>query len=296
MASKNDEFPCKLLLFASITLLITAVQAHDADALVNTRLGSIQGVTQVIPNAHGRVKAIHKFLGIPYAMAPIGNLRFAPPQPHRGWKDKVYEATSFRPICMQMIRHYNISIRQAWDGFSEMDNMSEDCLYLNIYTPINASKAAQLYPVLAYIHGGGFFAGTPVQVVSPGEYLPLRGVILVSIQYRLGTFGFFSTGDSTAPGNYGMLDQVEALRWVQENIDSFGGDPRRSLFSGRAREERALTFIFFLHFQKDSFTESSRKVELTCRHLPSKTTRLFLCPQRSLLRNWTALMPKTLIC
>lgn len=235
MAVRDDEVPCKLLVFTFITLLIAAAHAHDPSALISTKLGPIQGVTQLIPNAHGPIKAIHKFLGIPYAAAPIGALRFAPPQPHKGWKkDGVYKATYFKSICMQMIHHYNVSIRQAWDGFSEMDNISEDCLYLNIYTPFNAAKTFPRYPVLAYIHGGGFFAGTPVQIVSPGEYLPLRGVILVSIQYRLGPFGFFSTGDSKAPGNYGMLDQVQALRWIKENIRSFGGDPSRVTLFGES--------------------------------------------------------------
>ena len=235
MAERNGDVTFKLLLLAFIPMLIAAVQADDTELVIKTKLGSIQGVTQVIPNAHGPVKAIHKFLGIPYATAPLGILRFAPPQPHKGWpKSAVYEATSFKSICVQMIHHYNVSIRQAWDGFSEKDNISEDCLYLNIYTPLNASNSSELYPVLAYIHGGGFFAGTPIQVVSPGEYLPLRGIILVSIQYRLGAFGFFSTGDSTSPGNYGMLDQVEALRWIQENIVSFGGDPSRVTLFGES--------------------------------------------------------------
>ena len=234
MESKNDQIPWKLLLFAFITLVIGAAQANDHDALIITKLGSIQGVTQVISNAHGSAKAIHKFLGIPYAIPPIDSLRFAPPRPHKGWGETVYQATSFKCICMQLIHHYNSSIRQAWDGFSEQDNICEDCLYLNIYTPINASKSEQRYPVLAYIHGGGFFAGTPVQVVSPGEYLPLRGVVLVCIQYRLGSFGFFTTGDSTAAGNYGMLDQVEALRWIRENIESFGGDPTRVTLFGES--------------------------------------------------------------
>lgn len=234
MAERDEAVSSKMLFFSLITLIIGTVQAHDHNTLITTELGSIQGLTQVIPNAHEAVNVIHKFLGIPYATPPLGILRFSPPVPHKGWKDTVYEATSFKSICMQMIHHYNMSIRQAWDGFSENDNISEDCLYLNIYTPANASKSSQLYPVLAYIHGGGFFAGTPIQVVSPGEYLPLRGVILVSIQYRLGPFGFFSTGDMAAPGNYGMLDQVEALRWINKNIKKFGGDPERVTLFGES--------------------------------------------------------------
>lgn len=240
MASRKQA-PPKMLLFLIITSNICASRALNTTVEVTTKLGTLQGLTQVIPNAHGSINTIHKFLGIPYAAPPTGDLRFAPPQPHKGWKrDGIYKATRFKSICMQQIIHYNISIRQAWEGFSETEeNISEDCLYLNIYTPAEngskqQNKSQQLYPVLAYIHGGGFFAGTPIRDVSPGEYLPLRGIILVSIQYRLGAFGFFSTGDSTAPGNYGMLDQVEALKWIKENIKSFGGDPNKITLLGES--------------------------------------------------------------
>lgn len=257
----RKQAPRKMLLFLFIMLHFCATRALNSTVEVTTKLGTLQGLTQVIPNAHGSIKAIHKFLGIPYAAPPTGDLRFAPPQPHKGWKrDGIYKATQFRSICMQQITHYNVSILQAWEGFSEAEeNISEDCLYLNIYTPAeNASKlqqnkSQQLYPVLAYIHGGGFFAGTPIRVVSPGEYLPLRGIILVSIQYRLGAFGFFSTGDSTAPGNYGMLDQVEALKWIKENIKSFGGDPSKVTLLGESAGGSSVNFHLLSSLSKGLF-------------------------------------------
>ena len=220
------------LLITSMMLITIGTFCHP-NIVIETKFGPVRGLTQEILNTNGPIKAIDKFLGIPFAASPTGKLRFAPPRPHEGWNSTVYDATYFRSICMQLIDHYYASIRLAWEGFSE-NNISEDCLYLNVYTPHNASKSSKRFPVLAYIHGGGFFAGTPIQVVTPGEYLPLREIILVTIQYRLGPFGFLSTGDAAAPGNYGMLDQVEALRWIKENIISFGGDPSHITLFGES--------------------------------------------------------------
>ena len=105
---------------------------------------------------------------------------------------------------------------------------SEDCLYLDIYSP-NTNLSL---PVMVYIHGGGYAGGTAI--VSPSDILALHGVVVVIIQYRLGPFGFLTTGDSEAPGNYGMLDQVEALKWVHENIKYFGGNPSKVTIFGQS--------------------------------------------------------------
>ena len=122
-------------------------------------------------------------------------------------------------------------MKPMFPGFGRA-NYSEDCLYLNVYVPAqnDSLNPTTEYPVMVYIHGGAFTSGTAL--LSPGLVLPTYGVVLVTIQYRLGPFGFLSTRDSNSPGNYGMLDQVLALKWVNENIKNFGGDPNKVTIFG----------------------------------------------------------------
>ncbi|XP_031560567.1 cholinesterase 1-like [Actinia tenebrosa] len=188
---------------------------------VLTQQGYVRGIRQDIQTHQGQTKTIYKFLGVPYVEKPIGNLRFKPPQALSNQRLSDYNATDFRPICIQSGNYFD-SISRAWPEFDPKRDMSEDCLYLNIYTP--STNSTWRYPVIVHIHGGSYYVGTPTRDILAGEYLPTRGVVLVTIQYRLGPFGFFTTGDSEAPGNLGLLDQVEALKWVQRNINSFGGD------------------------------------------------------------------------
>ena len=205
------------------------IQSADDKPIVVTRYGSIQGVIRRFPNINKPIKAVNKFLGIPYAAPPTGELRFEPPQKHVAWKPDIYNASYYRSICIQPDDY----IKFFWPNFSHPE--SEDCLFLNVYTPVhNNSSLAKVkpYPVMVYIHGGGYEVGTPV--LSPGDVIPLWGVVLVTIQYRLGPFGFVTTGDTVAPGNYGMLDQIEALKWVQENIEAFGGDPSKVTIFGES--------------------------------------------------------------
>ena len=199
-----------------ISIELCRVLSDGEEVKVTTRYGSIQGVVRRFPSIDKPIKAVNKFLGIPYAAPPTGKLRFQPPQQPNAWKSVVYNASYFRSICIQDPEYNDF----FWPNFSLPQ--SEDCLYLNVYAPNKNAGSNDLYPVMAYIHGGGYDAGTPA--VSPGDVIPLWGVVLVTIQYRLGALGFITTGDSKAPGNYGMLDQIEALKWIQENIEVFGGN------------------------------------------------------------------------
>ena len=194
---------------------------------VSTKYGMIEGLTASYPNASGPFKSVSKFVGVPFAAPPIRELRFKAPQPLKEWKPNVRQAKKHGDICLQFGQNAKL-FEPLIKYFLPHPVYSEDCLYLNIYTP-NVSLSL---PVMVYIHGGGYEIGT--SVTCPGDILALQGVVVVVIQYRLGPFGFLTTGDSAAPGNFGMLDQVEALKWVKENIENFGGNPSKVTIFGQS--------------------------------------------------------------
>ncbi|XP_038609607.1 liver carboxylesterase 1 [Tachyglossus aculeatus] len=208
-----------LLLSASLTAF-TAQEHNVEQPVVDTKHGKVQGKRVGI---QGFDKPINVFLGIPFAKPPLGELRFAPPQPAVPW-NYVKEAFSYPPVCIQdpvngqllsdlfTNRKENISL-----------TFSEDCLYLNIYTPADLTNSNK-FPVMVWIHGGGLVEGD-ASTYDGSVLSAFENVVVVIIQYRLGILGFFSTGDEHAQGNWGYLDQVAALQWVQENIANFGGDP-----------------------------------------------------------------------
>uniref|UniRef100_A0A182T1B0 Carboxylic ester hydrolase n=1 Tax=Anopheles maculatus TaxID=74869 RepID=A0A182T1B0_9DIPT len=164
------------------------------------------------------------FIGVPFAKPPLGALRFANPVPNDPWTEKELDASGRIPRapCLQL----NLFLpERGVEG-------KEDCLYLNVYRPFKsntteaADNATEPLATLVYIHGGGFLAGYNSPLVAGAEKLMDHKVILVTVAYRLGAFGFLSTGDAAASGNFGLKDQRLALRWVQRNIQTFGGDPR----------------------------------------------------------------------
>ncbi|XP_049948073.1 esterase FE4-like [Schistocerca serialis cubense] len=153
------------------------------------------------------------FRGIPYAQPPVGELRFKPPQPGAPWSG-VRDATSEGSVAPQL------------DGDTGRYVGNEDCLFLNVYTPRLPSEATrELLPVMVLVHGGGLVHLSGSSQWWGPDFLVRRGVVMVSFNYRLGVLGFLATGDSVVPGNMGFKDQVMALRWVRDNIASFGGDP-----------------------------------------------------------------------
>ncbi|XP_036604071.1 cocaine esterase-like [Trichosurus vulpecula] len=208
----------KVLTLGALGLLIQA-PGHHADELIRTtESGQIQG-TQI--SIKGIDKGVNVFLGVPFAKPPVGALRFSPPQPPDSWSN-VRDATSHPPMCSQDIALLEKMTRaMKWNIPVTAD--SEDCLYLNIYVPAHAKEGARL-PVMVWIHGGGLFSGG-ASMYDGSTLSASQNVVVVTIQYRLGILGFFSTGDEHAPGNWGFLDQVAALRWIQKNIAHFGGDP-----------------------------------------------------------------------
>ena len=218
-----------------VSFLITLMLLYEADGdivTVRTKYGDIRGTVKVAPPIYGSaVTSVNTFLGIPFAAPPVGELRFQPPKPAQSWKPSVYDATSFRKVCIQKRELFEEAFKKVIPNFGK-SNYGEDCLYLNVYAPAqnDSLNPSTKCPVMVYIHGGGFVVGSAI--VNDGLGLSTYGVVVVTIQYRLGPFGFLSTGDSAAPGNYGMLDQVQALKWVKENIKNFGGDPDKITIIG----------------------------------------------------------------
>ena len=174
--------------------------------------------------------ALRIFRGIPYAAPPVGALRWRPPQPVRTWSG-VRRCTSFGPSCPQ---------GGAPDRPKPLaGSQSEDCLYLNVWAP--SRPRGKALPVMVWIHGGGFISGSGSLPAGYGETLSAQeNVVVVSLNYRLGVFGFFALPALSAEsargvsGNYGLLDQIAALRWVRRNIAAFGGDPRRVTIFGQS--------------------------------------------------------------
>src|SRR6185436_12859543 len=206
-----------LALIAALCVALTAVA--QTDALVATPAGKLRGATNGTLNV---------FKGIPYALPPIGGLRWRPPVAMSPWTD-VRDATRFGAACMQPKPRPSIYS-------ADLAAVSEDCLFLNVWT----TPGARNRPVFFWIHGGGLTSGSSSESMYDGAKLAARGVVVVSINYRLGALGYLAHPQLSAEsehgvsGNYGLLDQIEALRWVQRNIAEFGGDPNRVTIFGES--------------------------------------------------------------
>ena len=212
------------LALGSVSFIASATAARDP--IVATESGKVRGAL----DAGGT--PIRIFRGIPFAAPPVGNLRWREPQPVHSWSG-IRDATQFAPRCMQQPLFSDMRFRSP--------GISEDCLYLNVWTPAKPSGSAQhKLPVLVYVYGGGFVAGDSSEKRYDGAALARRGIVVVTMNYRLGVFGFFSHPELTAEsphhssGNYGLLDQVAALDWVKRNIAAFGGNPRHITIGGES--------------------------------------------------------------
>ncbi|KAM5262848.1 pyrethroid hydrolase Ces2e-like [Ctenodactylus gundi] len=211
---------CGLLL-----LLVLGQRQDSASPIRSTHTGQVRGS---LVHVTGTDVGVHTFLGIPFAKPPVGPLRFAPPEAPEPWSG-VRDGTSQPAICLQSDLMSEVT-KKVFNVTLPAMSMSEDCLYLNIYTPAHANEGSSL-PVMVWIHGGALTVG--MAFMMDGSILSAyENVVVVAIQYRLGVLGFFSTGDQHAPGNWGYLDQVAALRWVQMNIGHFGGNPDRVTIFG----------------------------------------------------------------
>lgn len=207
------------------SLAATSMAAARAATPPTLRIDSGQ-----LTGIHDTATGVDAFKGIPYAAPPVGPLRWKPPQPVATWKG-TRKADHFGPRCMQRPVFGDMVFRS--------DGMSEDCLRLNVWMPAGG-KGQRKLPVLVYFYGGGFLAGDSSEPRYDGASLARKGIITVTVNYRLGVFGFLALPALTkesphhASGNYGLLDQVAALRWVRRNIAAFGGDPERVTIGGES--------------------------------------------------------------
>lgn len=187
-----------------------------------------------VSGAPGKDASVTAFKGIPFAAPPVGSARWTAPAPVKPWKG-IRAGDKFSASCIQNV----VSERKPWTyEFMSHTEISEDCLYLNVWT--GAQSASERRPVFVYIHGGGFQEGSGAVPVYDGEGLAKKGLVVVTINYRLGVFGFLALAELTkesgrnASGNYGLLDALAALQWVHQNIGAFGGDPDRVTIAGQS--------------------------------------------------------------
>ncbi len=198
--------------------------ANNKNTVVDTTYGKVKGIIE---------NGLCVFKGIPYAAPPIGYRRWLPPEPCKPW-DGILEAQDFKPIAPQ---NRMVQGSSQIPGFGAEEPQSEDCLYLNIWTPGLDEKAR---PVMVWIHGGGFTIGSGSQPSYRGDIISSRGnVVVVTINYRLGLLGFLNLNEITggkipSTGNEGLLDQIASLKWVRDNISAFGGDPNNITVFGES--------------------------------------------------------------
>jgi para-nitrobenzyl esterase len=212
---------------AALLVIATVCWVYAAGPdVVNTDAGKISGVTDS--------QGVTSYKGVPFGAPPVGNLRWQAPQPVEHWSD-VRKADHFGNACYQSEAHS----RLPWtEPFMEQGPVSEDCLYLNVWTA--AKSPNERRPVMVYIYGGGFNEGSGSVAVYDGTELAKRGVVVVNMNYRVGAFGFLvypglsKESEHRVSGNYGLLDQIAALQWVHKNIAAFGGDPNRVMIFGQS--------------------------------------------------------------
>jgi para-nitrobenzyl esterase len=215
----NFIFLCTVIIFCSIRL-------SAQQPVIKTENGSVSGY---------KSGEIVIFKGVPFASPPVGDLRWKAPQPVKNWLG-VLKCDKFSASPMQ--RNPVPFMMWTEEFITPPDNLSEDCLYLNIWTPSITAK--KKLPVFVWIYGGGFSSGSAACAVYDGEEMAKNGIVFVSINYRVGVLGFLvhpelsSESENRVSGNYGLLDQVAALKWISKNIEAFGGDPQKVTIAGQS--------------------------------------------------------------
>ncbi|XP_075214044.1 esterase E4-like isoform X2 [Lycorma delicatula] len=249
----NNSSTLKLIIISF--LIINIIVAEK----ITTPQGDIESITKKTVSGH----EIQAFLGIPFAKPPIGELRFKSPIPFGKWKG-VLKASKDGNACLQkpIFSTLSDSLDKTSSDLDEKFTSSqtssssligsEDCLYLNVFTP--DTSVSKKYPVMFYLHGGGFYSGSSdSNLWGPDLLLDNKDIVLVASNYRLGPLGFASTEDAVMPGNYGMKDQVLALKWVQENIASYGGNPESVTIFGISAGSASVHYLTLSPLAKGLF-------------------------------------------
>uniref|UniRef100_A0A673KSE6 Neuroligin 4 X-linked b n=1 Tax=Sinocyclocheilus rhinocerous TaxID=307959 RepID=A0A673KSE6_9TELE len=272
-----------ILRVVSVVWGVTLVVCQQAQfTTVTTNYGKLRGLRVAMPSEI--LGPVEQYLGVPYAMPPTGQRRFQVPEPPASWPG-IRNATQFAPVCPQYLedRLLLTDMLPVWftanldTVASYVHEQSEDCLYLNIYVPTEEGTLIKIHyfliflsvsdahddtglkPVMVYIHGGSYVEGTGNMI--DGSILASYGnVIVVTVNYRLGVLGFLSTGDQAAKGNYGLLDQIQALRWVKENIQAFNGDPERVTIFGSGAGASCVSLLTLSHYS-EGLRQYTREVQ-----------------------------------
>ncbi|XP_055420552.1 neuroligin-4, X-linked isoform X1 [Bubalus kerabau] len=294
-----------LLWITALAVKFTVIDSQAQYPVVSTNYGKIRGLRTPLPNEI--LGPVEQYLGVPYASPPTGERRFQPPEPPSSWTG-VRNATQFAAVCPQHLDERSLlhDMLPVWFTanldtlMTYVQDQNEDCLYLNIYVPTedgaNSKKNADditsndrgededihdqnsKKPVMVYIHGGSYMEGTGNMI--DGSILASYGnVIVITINYRLGILGFLSTGDQAAKGNYGLLDQIQALRWIEENVGAFGGDPKRVTIFGSGAGASCVSLLTLSHyseglFQKAIIQSGTALSSWAVNYQPAKYTRI----------------------
>uniref|UniRef100_A0A3B5B964 Neuroligin-4, X-linked-like n=1 Tax=Stegastes partitus TaxID=144197 RepID=A0A3B5B964_9TELE len=259
-------FPSLLLsLCLTLSLYLASTSAQQTVPVISTAQGRIRGILTPLPS--DLLGPVIQYLGVPYARPPTGDRRFQAPEPPLPWPG-IRNVTQFAPVCPQSLDERSMlgDMMPSWltanldIAATYLTHQSEDCLYLNIYVPTEEGEWTQWVgtdiheeggqrPVMVYVHGGSYTEGTGNMM--DGSVLASYGnVIVITLNYRLGVLGFLSTGDQAAKGNYGLLDQIQALRWVKENIAAFGGDPSRVTVFGSGAGASCVSLLTLSHYSE----------------------------------------------
>ncbi|XP_019205072.1 LOW QUALITY PROTEIN: neuroligin-2 [Oreochromis niloticus] len=268
-----------LMSVLGLILLFSLASSQKMDPskhpIVTTNFGKLRGIKKDLNNEI--LGPVEQYLGVPYATAPIGDRRFQPPEAPGSWQE-IRNATLFAPVCPQNVHGVLPEIMLPVWFTDNLDvaagyiqNQSEDCLYLNVYVPTEDGPLTKKHdessmnkprdedirdrrkkPVMLFIHGGSYMEGTG-NMFDASVLAAYGNVIVVTMNYRLGVLGFLSTGDQSAKGNYGLLDQIQALRWLNENIGHFGGDPERITIFGSGAGASCVNLLILSHHSEGLF-------------------------------------------